>query len=245
MMKKYILYTLLFGITAVLLGCNDSGTTYTQDNNQPTETQNLSEVAVVPTAVDTEPVVTIVESTSEGLGEQVSTGVETASSIEVSQFEQTIVGAGNFWEDWWFLRGPFAYENIDSEEMLGFKNRLLPSSGFTTLDDIRSHLSNWFTIDWIENQIAEGFVFSEYFDMIYVSAVRIGTVRPDWNSATVRYLSSEGDVVRIEAVVQVGAWHRGLYEEAYARESTFLFTFRDGLIDDINRNIIMYEPQFD
>ncbi|MCL2216805.1 MAG: hypothetical protein FWB91_07260 [Defluviitaleaceae bacterium] len=81
----------------------------------------------------------------------------------LDELGETIVAAGEFWEDWWWRSGAFSWEHIDDsrrnwqpwvEEITpayhplsrGF-SILLPSSGFASLNEIGTHLMQFYTVN--------------------------------------------------------------------------------------------------
>ena len=175
--------------------------------------------------------------------EVVATGDESedGAAIQIEGLGETIVAAGMIWEDWWHGNGRFASEHVDYEEMIGgMYSHLLPTSGFENLDDIRNYLLQYYTENWVESTMSdEGFAFVEYFDILYMHTIRAGFPRPDWSTATHTLIEQDGDRIVVETIVLAGAWQPDL---VYPSESVFRFTFIDGRIDEVSRNMIHYMP---
>lgn len=191
--------------------------------------------SLISETTSTEPITT--EPTIPSIEEEVSEEVV----LTIDDFGEMIVRAGTFWEDWWFMRESFAPEHIDFDELIGMKNRLLPTSGFANLDDIRNHLLQYYTEDWVDEEMSnEFFVFAEYFDILYVNIIRAGFPRPDWMTATHQLIEQDGRRTVVETVVLSGAWQPDL---VYPTESVFRFTFIDDRIEYVDRNMIHYVPE--
>jgi len=96
-----------------------------------------------------------------GTGGNLNQPVNQPKQHTLQELSETIVAAGEFWEDWWWRSGVFAWEHIDDsrrncqpwyEEIApahhplsrGF-SVLLPSSGFTSLNDIGVYLLQFYT----------------------------------------------------------------------------------------------------
>ncbi|MCL2588249.1 MAG: S-layer homology domain-containing protein [Oscillospiraceae bacterium] len=147
---------------------------------------------------------------------------------------QTIVSAGMFWDAWWSLSGQFAEEHIVWGEdvpahLVGVYHRLSPTSGFTSLDDIRNTLSFFYTEAWINFELStESAPFVAYNGVLYIHTARYGSARPDWSTAAHTVIELI-DWNRGEAVIETSVLMR------YAAtgdtwEEPFRFTFADGRI---------------
>ena len=215
-MKKIFGILFILGFVFILVACGDG--------------ESIPSVDGIDVDVSTEPI------------EQVPIDDEPdIVEIQLEDLEEIIVNAGLFWEDFWHIRGRFAAEHIDFDEMIGIKNRILPESGFESLDDIRNYLLQYYTENWVDTTMAtEEFVFAEYFDMLYMHSIRAGFPRPDWTTATHALIEQDGNRVIIETTVLSGAWQPELVDPT---ESIFRFTFIDGRIDDVDRDMILYIPQ--
>jgi len=91
---------------------------------------------------------------------------EITTEYTLEELGETIVAAGEFWNQWWASHPTFEWEHIDdsrrnwqpwdpditpAEHPLsrGYAV-LLPSSGFASLDDLSAHLSQFYTQRWID-----------------------------------------------------------------------------------------------
>ena len=172
-------------------------------------------------------------------------GYELNQVWEIKELGETIVSSGTFWEDWWNLRGMFAPEYIawvDWEDLpehitaaRGFAfGQLLPESGFGSLDDIRNHLLQFYTENWVDSELFGDFsAFLEYDDILYIDGTRAGLARPDWETAMHTLIEIEGSRAVVETTVLYGGWHRAPYEEVVTWEVQYRFTFINGRIDNI------------
>ena len=218
-MKKLLVMGLIIFSLFALVACGHNGGT--QDTVETPGTQN----EIPPT-----------NPTTSALDFPVRTIEELGGTISV---------AGAFWEDWWNLKGPFAWEHLESldwdevPEHLKARttawNRLLPSSGFESLDDIRNYLLRYYTESWVDAEMAcEWFAFAWYDGALYVDGTRAGFPRPDWGTAVHTLIEQEGGHAVVETVVYWGSWHRYPHEDVYSWEVPYIFTFIDGRIDTVD-----------
>jgi len=151
-----------------------------------------------------------------------------APAWTIEELGEIIVAGGIFWEDWWRLRGAFATEHIDWEEgHLQIYNRVLPSSGFSSLDDIRSYLLQYYTEAVVNTQLSgEIPIFVEYNSNLYMNSGRMSSMHPDWENATHIIIEQSGNLIVVETTVLVYVPETGAGEEVQYR-----FTFIDGRID--------------
>ena len=152
---------------------------------------------------------------------------ETPRNWTVEELGEIIVAAGEFWNDWWNLRGAFAWEHLYespwyywSEQPYHPRSRgyyvLLPSSGFETITDIALHLQQFYTDIWINREMfgdepteptigdfeiffGNPSAFEEYDGVLYVAAVRWGAMRPDWTTATHTLISQYDNIAVVAA----------------------------------------------
>ncbi|MCL2398701.1 MAG: hypothetical protein FWC91_03020 [Defluviitaleaceae bacterium] len=166
----------------------------------------------------------------------------------------TIVAAGEFWNDWWYKRGAFAWEHMYetpwyywAEQPYHPRSRgyfvLLPSSGFETITDIVLHLQQFYTDIWINREMfgdrtetadfeflfGEPSAFEEYDSVLYVAGVRWGAMRPDWNTATHTLISQNDNISVVETVVAAFD-HRGSGD--VMPTATFRIVFDNGRIEN-------------
>ena len=157
------------------------------------------------------------------------------TELLLEEFGEIIVTAGEFWQDWWNFDGRFDNEHIDEEERLGRFVRLLPSSGFGSLDDIRNYLLQFHTENWVDLEMAdEWFPFREYDGMLYIDDIRIGSLAIDWritaNHTSIEY---DNDHIVIQTIAHPCWWMDGFCDQPGSLQG-FSFTFIDGRIDFIN-----------
>ena len=182
----------------------------------------------------------------------------------LTELSETIEAAGEFWNGWWHRSGAFAWEHIGDyipnfqpfDENIapahhpvsrGF-SLLLPSSGFASLDDIATHLLQFYTQSWVDRgQFAEPLVsaefmgeevqrfgwtnaFEEYDGNLYVFTWNESQPRPDWQTATHTLIEQNGNRAVIETVVQTSIY--GFEGGGIMPTITYRFTFIDGRIDN-------------
>ena len=167
-------------------------------------------------------------------------------SVEESLHELTeiIIGAGSFWEEWWGANVPtdrFGYEHVRyidvPEHLQSLFAELLPSSGFSDLNDIREYLSQFYTSRWIDEILHynSGFYppFLEYRGNLYINIARGGFARPDWSNVSYRLVEHQDNLTIIDITLYHGSWHRLQSDgDAYSFEMTHRFTLINGRIDN-------------
>jgi len=172
----------------------------------------------------------------------------------IDDLSSIIISAAGFWDDWWALRGPFAWENIDDTAWYYWVeqpdhprsrglNRLKPQSGFATLYDISDYLGRFYTQAWIACELfGEGttlyepgeiffgypYAFEDYDGELYVSTARWGNLRPNWPTASHTLVSQSGNHTTVQTTV-VAYDHRASGDEMPM--ATFNFVFIDGRIE--------------
>ena len=174
--------------------------------------------------------------------------MRTESEFPVRTIEElgdTIVRAGTFWEDWWNLRGLFAYERIEwidwgeePEDLRGREanwGRFLSESNFE--DEVRSFLSHHYTEAGLSVELSRQFnPIVEYGGVLYIDVTRAGVVRPNWETAVHILVEQEGNRAVVETTVLISAWHRPDIDPMDgAVEEQFRFTLIDGKIDSIEK----------
>ena len=153
----------------------------------------------------------------------------------VETLGDTIVAAGTFWEQWWDLSGPFASAHTSGANVpahlleRGF-SRLLPTSGFESMDDIRDYLLQYYTQAWVDAELlGEYAVFLAYNNNLFVQTARAGFARPDWETATHTLIEQDGNRAVVETRVLTSVWAN---ESVEPWEEEHSFTFIHGKIDD-------------
>jgi len=176
---------------------------------------------------------------------------EAHDKLTIEEMGATIVAAGSFWEEWWSLTGRFDYHQhfveFDWEPLpeylcergLSF-GMLLPSSGFAGINCIRDYLLKYYTEAWVDAELFHAASpFVEYKDTMFVDITRVGSVRPNWETATHTLIEQNGGHAVVETTVLWGGWHRLApgddIENAFPREVTHRFIFADGKIDSPGR----------
>lgn len=158
------------------------------------------------------------------------------SNLDITELGATIVAAGTFWENWWHLTGPFAASHRGESMYNDTHTRLLPSSGFSSLVDVRRYLSNYFTDSWIDvalgaNSVVANSVIIEVDGNLYINTTRAGFPRPDWSTVNGRHhlIVSESGVATVETTVAAGVWNEeGMMNPV---DVTITFGFVDGRIN--------------
>jgi len=150
----------------------------------------------------------------------------------VDELGEIIVASGMFWEEWWNSTGPtgrFSYQNTGSwdDNHAEIYVPLLPTSGFGSLDDIRSYLMKYYSETWVDSMLSHTFPpFIEYNDMLFIHIARNSSARPNWETAIHILICRVDYLIFVESVVSY--WD---FEVGYEFELTHSFTFIDGRID--------------
>ena len=173
----------------------------------------------------------------------------TDNAWTLDELSLTITTAGGFWEEWWNMEGMFNWGHIDdtpwgywAEQPNRGLERMLPTSGYTSEDDIRDILLQFYTHAWIDaNVFSKGSVeevgvllsgtaipFEEYDGELYVVTRRMGAIRPDWTTATHTLVEQSGNRAVVETTVTAYA-HMG--DGSEMPTVTFRYIFIDGRID--------------
>ena len=164
---------------------------------------------------------------------------QTHNEQSIEELGATIVEAGRFWEQWWGMNGMFTWEhigNIPWEEWdelpehlsSGGFGRLLPTSGFESIQDVHNYLLQYYTEAWIASELL---FFYEYEDILYMHTARAGFPYPNWETATHTLIEQEGDRAVVETTVLIGTYNCWYSEYGEPWETQLRFTFVDGRID--------------
>ena len=154
---------------------------------------------------------------------------ETLYRISAETRDNILVPAGNFWEAWWNLRGPFAWEHITEGPNDPVFAELQPTSGFAHLNELRLYLLQYYTEAWLDANLS--YYFRQEGDMLLINSARAGFPRPDWSTMAFRALEHDGQfATQAEVEVTYGSWHREPGEQ-YPHEAQYRFTFVGGRID--------------
>lgn len=174
-----------------------------------------------------------------------------ALPFTVSQLGRIIESEGHFWESWWNYRASLDwwFNHIDWYEMFQTVEypehnvylRVLPSSGFESIDCIRDSLS-WNNTENRINQLLSGEAppFKEFDGMLYINITRPIIPRPDWSTAAHILVEQYEHHALVETTVDMvyAAEYEGQYP--VTREVQFRFTFIDGKIDT-GPGVLIYE----
>ena len=147
----------------------------------------------------------------------------------VEELGEVIVATGIFWDGWWNSAGKFSYQNRGSwdDNLADIYVPLLPSSGFGSLDDIRSYLMKYYSDTWLDSILSTEFSpFIEYNDMLFIHSARMSSARPNWETASHVLICQVDNLTIVESAVIY--WD---YETEGEFELTHSFTFIDGRID--------------
>jgi len=147
----------------------------------------------------------------------------------VEELGEAIVATGVFWEEWWNSTGRFSYQNRGSwdDNFAKIYVALLPSSGFRSLDDIRSYLMKYYSETWVDSILSTEFSpFIEYNNMLFIHSARMSSARPNWETATHILICQVDNLAIVESVAFY--WD---YETEGEFELTHSFTFINGRID--------------
>jgi len=177
----------------------------------------------------------------------------------IEELGTTIIAASAFWDDWWSLRGVFAWDqHIDDSQWQPWSEEtqyhplsrgfsiLLPSSGFESLNDIGVHLLQFYTQSWVNRELFDESRFHVEIDGIYYTIFGSPWAFEEYDDilyvSTARYGAMRPDwatathtLIEQEgnhAIVEttVTAYdHRGSGDEMPI--ATFHFTFVDGKIE--------------
>lgn len=134
------------------------------------------------------------------------TAVNQENNYVLLELGETIVTAMSFWEEWWYMRGRFSFEHVFDDWLEGsIYQRLLPTSGFESMADIRDYLMRFYTESMVDSILHSNFPpFVEYDGLLYIHAARAGFTRTYWETAI--HTFAEQDVVHTSALRS--AWHK-------------------------------------
>lgn len=154
------------------------------------------------------------------------------TEILLKELGEIIVSAGEFWEHWWKFYGRFDQEHIDTEDRVGRFVRLLPSSGFANLDNIREYLLQYLTENLVDFEMRdEWFPFREYDGMLYLDDTRTGGWTNDWReSARHELIEQDDNHVIIQTMAHPCHWWEGSCQPG-GSTPIYHFTFINGRID--------------
>jgi hypothetical protein len=154
----------------------------------------------------------------------------------IEELGNKIVTIGTFWTDLLHFTGAFSHENIDfsqpgpPESVIWNGLRVLPSSGFENLGDIRDFLLQFYVQAEVDRYLGDFPQFAEYNGNLYVNGTRVGGSQPDWSRATHELLEQANGYAVVKTTVPVGSWHRQDIDEIGYIYMDYLITFVDGRI---------------
>jgi len=185
----------------------------------------------------------------------------------LAELGATIEASGVFWNSWYSSHHTFNWSHIDDsrrnwnpddENVAPLHHPLsrgfavvLPTSGFAGLNDIATHLLQFYTQAWVDlrvevGQLAETHVsmrvapdeypvvygfygFEEYDGELFVFIQYEWSARPDWQRAVHTLIEQDGNRAVVETVVPLAVGdHTPDYEMPTV---TYRFTMIDGRID--------------
>ena len=206
-MKRIILAAALLACIFFVAGCgflnndnddtsNDTSAQTTAPTEAPADTETPTDAPAdaSPTAPSTD--------TSDTNGPVVAS---------LAQLSATIMAAGQFWEDWWAFEGIFTFTDgygifvATDPDFPGTGmsfSPLLPASGFSNLEDVRSYLSQYYSAHLAESEMAH--IFIMYEGVLHFANARAGFPRFDWTDATFELVEEINGATVVEATVRHG-----------------------------------------
>jgi hypothetical protein len=161
-----------------------------------------------------------------------SDGVQ--ANFTVAELGDVIVRAGSFWEDWWYMRGPFSFSAGESVFVqsegepagvgMGF-TPLAGASGFETMDDVDMYLLQYFTAETLAGMPIP---LREIDGVLHFADGRAGFPRFDWDSAEFSIIEQDGGRAVVEAVLL-----HGYFILAPGQHVMLQFYMEDGRIDGV------------
>ena len=226
-MRRHFLASLLAFTLLALVACFENGAT-----QNPAEAQNQPPVSVEPSSTET--------------GSQAP---EPPCEWTIEELGAIIVAAGTFWTDLWYFTGTFAREYMDfshpepPENIITNGVRILPASGFSTLEDIAEFLLQFYTQAQVDEQLGAEFApFAEYGGNLYAFGTRAGFSMPDWSRASHELVEQSNGRAVIKTTVPFGAWHRPDIDDIGYILVEHLFTFENGRVSNKEEAPIAIEP---
>ena len=160
------------------------------------------------------------------------------SEWSIEELGDIIVASGDFWNDWWLRQNNFGWEHTYPHVHLHSKNhpehiyvRLLPSSGFTSLEDIRQRLSLYYTERFIDEILgAWQAPFVEYANNLYILDARIGAGRTNWDTAIHTLIEADENSIVVRTSAIGGAWEMN-FAPPYFRSREEVTQLKNFLMD--------------
>lgn len=158
----------------------------------------------------------------------------------IEELGAIIESAGRFWEEWEWAMMRF---DVDWSEMDWYSVhsdsiylRLLTTSDFKSMNDIREYLLKYYTQAWVDARLSEEpALFAERDGVLYMNVARMNDPRLlDWRMASHVLVASDGDLVMVEtSVAIVGSWIEDQYGAQRPLEAVQRFAFINGRIDSM------------
>jgi len=169
-----------------------------------------------------------------------------APEQSIEELGAIIVSSGIFWGEWWQLNGRFDFEHIKfdpswweanhpTREHVGHA-RVLPTSGFESLNDIRKYLLQYYTESRVKEILIRD-LFIEHNNMIYTDVDRAGFSQPNWETAIHTLIEQEGSRVVVRTtVLSLIPYDAIIFSGFENNQFRYYYTFIDGRID----NVVLY-----
>jgi len=238
---KLCIAVLLMLLTAGLAACSGEQGSTNEDMNQPpvnqsnddtTDTNDTPGTTQAPDAAAPDDTTTNATQTPAPTQQPTT---DQPHQHTLAELGATIEAAGEFWNRWWASHHTFNWEHIDDSRRnwqpwdenitpahhplsRGFAI-ILPSSGFTSLNDIGVYLSQFYTQSWINRgefsesnvsmEISDGNntyiygvnAFEEYDGYLFTFIQVEWTARPNWRTATHTLREQDGNRAVVDTVV--------------------------------------------
>lgn len=119
----------------------------------------------------------------------------------VEELGEIIVAAGTFWAEWWETKGRFDWEHLvcwkdeieDTPVHPALCVKVLPTSGFENINDIRNYLLQLYTAAWVDTLLAHVEPpFIEYNDILLMHTVRVCSGNLEWRKSSHTIINQSG-----------------------------------------------------
>ncbi|MCL2356637.1 MAG: hypothetical protein FWC70_05685 [Defluviitaleaceae bacterium] len=257
-MKKFLVLTI--GLAMFFVGCASEGNEETHDirDTQMPQTE-LTQAQIPPEPQHTNITIEELGATIAAAGTFWEDWWRMTGPFAPENFEQ--FDWDNPWDDNFVTGSPEHTAWLERQEALhseftamfpehinerGAFGILLPSSGFTNIDDILNYLSRYYTDAWIVRHLINrdehiphvGFPFEYYDGRLFVDLNRAGFSRPNWSTASHTLIEQAGNRAVVDTRILWGSWHRvccGLLAPGHGigSDTLYRFTLIDGKIDSI------------
>ncbi|MCL1934853.1 MAG: hypothetical protein FWF57_00510 [Defluviitaleaceae bacterium] len=138
--------------------------------------------------------------------------------IDIVTLEETIVKSMSFWHEVLYLRGRFSQEHLghysevwdfpQHKPILRAYQRVLPTSGFESLQDIKDYLLQFYTESFLESVFSsDNFPsFIEYDNTLYIHTARIGFASSKLETAVYTLIEHSNEYSIVETSVLRTVW---------------------------------------